>query len=419
MNVLGVIAEFNPFHNGHNHLLLTARARCQADYTIIIMSGDFTQRGEPAIYDKFIRTRLALACGADIVLEMPVAAATASARDFARTGVALLAASGAVNYLAFGCEDVNLPLLYSLADVLSDEPPAYRRAFREALKDGNAWPTARSRALQQFFQDYPPKQLARFLKQPNNILALEYLMALKAFAPPAAAPITPLPVQRIYAGYHDQSLNTPVCSASALRRGILNQLPQDDYLAQFPEKIRSAMQGLIKNQTPMSADDLSQALAYCLAAGSRKQLMDALDMDENLCRRIENMRSHFTGFNDFCDRLSTRAYTRTRISRVLLHTLLGIRTSAQSDLEAAGYAPYLRILGFRRHAAPVLTQIKQRAHIPIISRPAIALRQLPDTPARRLLALDVHAADVYRSILNVRSGIAGVHEFQHKMIVLE
>ena len=288
------------------------------------------------------------------------------------------------------------------------------RAFREALKDGNAWPTARSRALQQFFQDYPPKQLAPFFKTAEQYSGIGISHGVKGVCPASRSADHPSAGSAYLCRL---SRSTPEYAGMLGIRSAprnLKPAPAGRLSAQFPEKIRSAMQRLIKNQTPMAADDLSQALAYCLAAGSREQLMDALDMDENLCRRIENMRSHFTGFNDFCDRLSTRAYTRTRISRVLLHTLLGIRTSAQSDLEAAGYAPYLRILGFRRHAAPVLTQIKQRAHIPIISRPAIALRQLPDTPARRLLSLDVHAADVYRSILNVRSGIAGVHEFQHK-----
>ena len=438
MNVLGIIAEFNPIHNGHHHLLITAKEQCKADYTIVVMSGNFTQRGEPAIYDKFTRTRLALAAGADLVIEIPVAAATSSARDFARTGVALLAATGVVTHLAFGCENADLPLLLKLSGLLLEEPVPYKKALKDALRQGFSWPAARSRAVMQTLHLLSPDPETNknilpddFLKQPNTILALEYLMALKSHEAAGGRTITPLPIQRIHAGYHDTTLDTPVCSATALRRAILGHVDKPAYFAQFPRMLQDDIRQIIDNHTPMTANDFSQSMVYRLLTLSKEELTGFLDMDEDLSRRISGRLNAFTGLESFCDSLTTRAYTRTRISRALLHTLLDIKTTDQSALEALGYAPYLRILGFRRKAAPLLSQIKENAHIPMITRPA-AVRmpsslwksgkgehtQSHTSAALRLLSLDIRASHIYRMGCNIKSGIPGTHEFRQKLIIL-
>lgn len=440
MNVLGVIAEFNPFHRGHHYLLSTAARECHADYTIVVMSGNFTQRGEPAIYDKFIRTRLALECGADLVLEMPVAAAAASAQDFARCGVALLSATGVVTHLSFGCENDDLPLLQDLAGLLAREPAAYKDSLKDGLKNGASWPAARSQALVSLLcgkdgagRFMPPSGanniseeiLTAFLKQPNNILALEYLMALQSPQLPGSRQITPLPIRRVHAGYHDQSLEAPICSASALRHGILGGLPPENYLTKFPDLIQPQMRRLIAAKIPMEANDFSQALGYRLLTLPEGTLTTYLDVDEDLSRRIENQRNDFTGFEPFCDLLCTRTYTRTRLSRALMHILLGIEASHRAALIQTCYAPYLRILGFRRASAPLLSAIKAAAFSPIITRPALAMRQpqtlwpaLQGQAAHRLFSLDVQASDIYRSVYSVKSGQAGVHEFQQKIVIV-
>lgn len=416
MNILGVIAEFNPFHNGHHYLLQTARQQCRADYTVIVMSGNFTQRGEAAIYDKFIRTRMALSCGADLVIEMPSAAATSSARDFARTGVGLLAASGVVRHLAFGCENMDLPMLNALADILIQEPPAYKAALKDALKKGESWPSARSRALVGT-SGLPAQKdvLSHFLKQPNNILALEYLMALKDSP---SSGISPVPVQRIHAGYHDTGLDMPVCSATALRHAIFTNPDTSVYIRHFPGEIQQDIKNILQSEIPVRPDDFSQALIYRLLTLSETELCSYLDMDDDLVRRIKNHQNSFTGFDAFCDCLCTRSYTRTRISRVLIHTLLGIKKDDQKALIRCTYAPYLRILGFRKSAAPLLGYIKSNSHIPMITRPVSALKQLKNPDAARLFAQDIFASDLYRNVHNIKAKTPGIHEFQNKIIIL-
>lgn len=445
MNILGVIAEFNPFHNGHKYLLDTAKKQCQADYTIVVMSGNFTQRGEPAIYDKFVRTRWALMCGADLVIELPVISATASAGDFALGGVAQLLSTGVVTHLAFGCENPDLDRLMHIAKILSREPEGYQKQLKDGLKNGLSWPDARSRALCSYTAhadagkpsdpgfasgsatkpqvhpntDKPP--VPDMLRQSNNILALEYLTALKKLD----AAITPVPVARIHAGYHDTTLDTPICSATALRLAITGKTDPKDYLCHFPREIADHVKNICLHTPPMDAGDFSSMLAYrlhCLTGlagglcGDIK-LTDISDVDKFLADRITNQLNEFTGFLQFADHLKHRSYTRTRISRALLHTLLNITredSQAFTDLNGCGY---LRILGFRKTAAPLLSKIKSQALVPMITRPQHYRKLLDNDRARRLFALDVSASDIYRLAWNIKAGQTAEHEFRQKLIL--
>ncbi len=425
MNTVGVIAEFNPLHKGHEYLLQTAKKQCGAEYVIVIMSGSFTQRGEPAIYDKFVRTRWALSCGADLVIEMPTAAACASAKDFARCGVSLLAACGSVSHLAFGCENADLPQLMTLSRLLSTEPRLYKQALKQALKEGLSWPAARGHALTVLAKescagiDLPPKAaLEQLLKQPNNILALEYLQAIHETKTQFNHSITPVPIQRIFAGYHDTSLSKSFCSASALRQAILNGGHSDRFLCHFPEGIRQDAAEVIETEPAMTQDALSSMLILRLLNTGEEDLSRILDMDPYLNGRIHNMTEYFTGFDDFAGRLATRAYTGTRISRVLLHILLGIQSSHRQDLIRCHYAPYLRILGFKKSSAPLLGQIKKNCQVPMISRPAAASRQLISPQAQQLFDLDTYAARIYQSLQSIKKGTPVPHEFRQKLVIL-
>lgn len=445
MNILGVIAEFNPFHNGHQYLLKTAKQQCQADYTIVVMSGDFTQRGEPAIYDKFIRARWALLCGADLVLELPVCAATASAGDFALGGVAQLMATGVVTHLGFGCESADMETLRHLASILSQEPQDYRALLKDGLKAGHSWPSARSLALEQYLkmqQDQtparqeqtmvpqskaatPPNQSAAaalpdaavaspadFLRHPNNILALEYMMALEQ----SGASIKPLPVLRIHAGYHDMSLDRPVCSATALRNAIFSDRPFDSYVGHFPAEITTDARLINETVPPICAGDFSAQLSYALL--NAPSLTSYMDMDQFLADRISNQLGSFTGYDSFVDSLCHRSYTRTRIQRALLHVMLDITREDRQILTDLCGCGYMRVLGFRKSAAPLLTAIKRHGTVPMLTRPAKAARVLSDTRALRLLSRDIHASDIYRLAFNIRAGQPSAHEFCRKLMVL-
>lgn len=422
MNILGVIAEFNPFHNGHQYLLKTAKQQCQADYTIVVMSGNFTQRGEPAIYDKFIRARWALMCGADLVMELPVCAATASAGDFALGGVAQLMATGVVTHLGFGCESAGMDALRYLASVLSNEPEDYRALLKDGLKAGQSWPSARSRALQQYLatqqsQDASQQGAASLspadiLRHPNNILALEYMMALEQLG----APITPLPVLRIHAGYHDTRLDRPICSATALRGAILGGQPVNGYVGHFPADIAVDARHICETVPPLHAGDFSAQLSYALL--NAPSLTHYMDMDQFLADRIGNQLGGFTDYDSFVDDLCHRSYTRTRIQRALLHVMLDITREDRQTLTSLGGCGYMRVLGFKKTAAPLLKAIKQHGTVPMITRPAKAAQVISDARALRLLSRDIHASDVYRLAWNIRAKQPSAHEFCRKLVVL-
>lgn len=224
MNVTGIIAEYNPFHNGHLYQLEKARNDTNADYLIVVMSGDFVQRGAPALIDKYTRAKMALENGADLVLELPVLWSTASAEYFAGAGIALLDRIGVTSAVCFGCETPDQAALLSLARFLAEEPSAYRSALNDALKKGMSYPAARAFAVQtslsaplsgdpSILASVTPELAETILASPNNILGLEYCKALFR----RNSQIRPVPIARIGSGYHANNLDTSFASATGIR----------------------------------------------------------------------------------------------------------------------------------------------------------------------------------------------------------
>ena len=381
MKVTGIIAEYNPFHQGHAYHLSRARELTGADRILVVMGGNFMQRGEPAITDKYIRTEMALRNGADLVLELPAASATGSAEYFAEGAVELLDASGVVTELCFGSELGELEPLEKAAELLLEEPEAYQELLRTELKKGRTFPEARETALSSFL---PEKSL---LASPNNILAIEYIKALKR----RKSPIQPLTIQRLgnYHGEDGQPDGTPrtvsgnlpesFASASTIRCQLHTLKKQIETSCEQPAFV-SLMTALAKELPPSSfgllkdillADRLVQAEDFSLPLHYR--LMQAkeplefsvyLDVSEELSRRIYSLRQEFTGWNAFLDLVRTRQYTRSRVSRALLHILLDIRQ------EEVLPPTHLRVLGFRREASDLLSEIKKKSRLPLITKAA-------------------------------------------------
>ena len=221
MKIVGIIAEYNPFHKGHEFHIEKAKKITGADAAIIIMSGDYVQRGIPSIMPKHLRTQMALACGADVVLELPVCYATGSAEYFATGAVSLLEALGCVDYLCFGSECGEIKILQQIADVLCKEPAHYKVLLQKHFKNGNTFPAARKLAFIEYLNQHKslsciPEQISKILDSPNNILGIEYLKALSCLN----SSIEPVTITREGAGYHDQTLGDLFSSASALRQGL-------------------------------------------------------------------------------------------------------------------------------------------------------------------------------------------------------
>ena len=407
----GIIAEYNPFHNGHQYQIEEIRRQTGAEYVIAAISGDFVQRGEPAIFDKYTRTRMALCGGADLVLELPVLFATASAEDFAACGVALLDSLG-TDLLCFGSESGNLTHLQKAADILGGESAEWQPLLQAYLKQGETYPSARSLAVAELTQD---PQLSTLLSSPNNILAVEYLKALKH----QKSSMTPVTIQRRGAGYHDTECSGPYASASAIRL-LLKQSPDDlsKLCSQIPPAACEALQKEGALAAPVFPNDLTELFQFRLLSAVHEQedLSRFADLSPELAARLTRQVLQFAPFSEQILQLKTKGYTYTRVSRALLHLLLGITKEQTNQARSQGYAPYARILGFKKSARPLLSRIRRQSSIPLITKTADAAKLL--TPeAMKVLETDFYASHVYQSLLASR-GRHMRNEYTKSVIVL-
>lgn len=404
MRTAGIIAEYNPFHNGHLYQIEQTRALTGADFVIIAMSGDYVQRGEPAVYDKYTRTAMALNCGADLVLEIPVCFATGSAEDFAAGSVSLLEKLGVTDFLCFGSELGKLDPLKEAADVLYREPETYRAALKAFLKQGLSYPAARSEALARQLKDSPDSRL--LLSAPNNILAVEYLKALKR----QESSIEPVTIRRSGQGYGDGTLPCDpqiFASATALRQVIREHFGEKDcdfFHGQIPAAAIQALAGEQAQDAPIFPDDLSPLLHYRLLELIKDDIPLCLysDVSPELASRMERTALDFCTFSERIAQLKTRQYTYTRISRALLHLILGITADQMQMRRENGYVSYARILGFKKSAAPLLSQIKRSAAVPLVTKTADAAGFLPPA-ALTMLNEDLYASHVYQSLLSLKN----------------
>ena len=387
MKTVGIIAEYNPFHNGHLYQLKKAKEITGADFAVVVMSGDFTQRGTPAVFDKYTRCRLSLLAGADLCIELPVVFATASAELFAKGAVSLLSALG-VDALCFGSECGEIAPLREIASLLFAEPPAYKEALNKALKEGLSFPSARAAAVRKCAH---AGSLSDVLASPNNILGIEYLKALLALEKNGQHTPVPYTVKREGDGYLSHTLSEEsFCSAMALRKGIAEENP--DLLRYVPESIRQEFADTCQTKSALCADDFSGMLFYKLLSEKDAGYDAYLDVSSDLSDKIRKNLASFTTFSAFCENsLKSKDITLTRVYRSLLHILLSIK---KEDLPVA--APYARILGFREASFEVFGCLSKE-NIPLLSRLKDA-SSLLSPEALSCLSKDIFAAHLYEHV---------------------
>jgi len=419
MKITGIIAEYNPFHNGHRYQFEQIRPRSETDFLIVIMSGNFVQRGEPAVYDKYTRTLAALKAGADLVLELPAAFATSSAEDFAACGIALLDQLGVVNEVCFGSECGDIEELSKIAAILAQEPDDYRDLLRQELKSGISFPQARNRALVSWLNRHqPPKFFSepanQLLTAPNNILGIEYIKAIRT----RNSSLKPVTITRCGQGYHDTAVDQGFASASGIRAVVKKSAGQEfpDTLAgQIPEDAYSCYQHAV----PIFAEDLSLLLNQTLLRLDREQipLTRYADVSEEMAARLQRHLLDFASFPVRIEQLKTRQYTYTRISRALLHLVLGITRTEMAHYRRMDYAPYARILGFRRQSTVLLREIKKNSTIPLISKTADAKNILSES-AFAMFSQDLYCSHLYQILQQQKSGENPRNEYTRPVIIV-
>lgn len=411
MKTVGLITEYNPFHNGHAYHIEKAKMLTGADRVIVVMSGDFVQRGAPAVMPKHLRTESALLSGASLIIELPVCFATGSAEYFAQGSISLLNQLGCIDSICFGSECGDLHLLKEIAQILADEPIEYQTALKQALKEGASFPAARQEALNIYSDKY-----SEILASPNNILGIEYLKALAKIH----SKMEPFTIKRIGAGYHDTDIDGQFSSATAIRSDIYQladvnssseSLPLTHIQTQVPSSCHELMKKNYQTRYPVKADDFSLLLKAKLLSETAGSLSHYLDMSPELANRILRLRNDYLSFEQFCDLLKTKELTRSRISRSFIHVLLGITNDWLTAMKAP--APYARILGFRRDHADLLGILKRTSDIPLITSPARAV--LADT-AYQMLELDIYASDLYESVITDLYGTPFHNELTKQII---
>ena len=393
MKIVGLITEYNPFHAGHLYHMQRARELTGADYCVVLMSGSFVQRGEPAIFDKYRRTKAALLAGADLVLEMPAAFSTASAHEFAAYGVALLSAIG-VDTVVFGSECGQIETLKQAAYALNHESAEFRERLQKGLKAGLTYPQARAKALE--MED----TWASVLSSPNNILGIEYLRA----AEDLHSPMEFYTISRKGSGYHEDTLadaNFP--SASAIRGIIRNSLSKDkDLLDILASHLPAVTHPAYTGAVPVFVDDFSELLNAAVL--QMQATFSIADLSPELAARLAKPPYCPLSFEERIQALKTRQLTYTRVSRALLHLALDMHEEDISRWKDEGYALYARILGFRRQNSPLLSCLHKKSSIPLITKMADAAQNLSPS-ALALLEQEVYASHLYQTVRMKRGGV--------------
>lgn len=372
---------------------------------------------------------MALSCGVDLVIELPTVWSVSSAEDFAMAGVTLFDKMNCIDGICFGAESDNLPLLKIIADILAEEPDTYKSALAYYLKKGMTFPSARAAALTDYFKNnlqifyscteeissivnYSIESLISILSTPNNILAIEYLKALKR----RNSVMTPILIPRAGSGYHDTAIHAPsgklyfsedeqhsqpTASASAIRTAISDFMTADkspvslcEIAISMPEPAFTLFQNEILSGSFLNADDFSSILGYRILSCNKEDLLDISDMTPEIANRILKNKYQFSSFTQFSEKNKSRDITYTRMSRILMHLLLRITDADVKRYKEADYIPYLRILGFRKDSADLLSVLKKNVTVPVISKLSKSLHTFNGT-AKYMLEQDIFAAELY------------------------
>ena len=410
--VLGIIAEYNPFHNGHLYHLETSKKLTEADYTIAIISGNFTQRGSTSIIDKWKKTEMALANGIDLVIELPVLYSISSAENFADGAIKILNSLGIVDYLSFGAETSNISVLSNIADILCSEPEEYKKLLSVELEKGLAFPKARENALLDYIKNNDNnvfenkimdfKKYSEILSSPNNILGIEYLKALKKYS----STIKPVCISRFATNYNSTELSKinnltsnynlqNFASATAIRELIKNK-DFDTIKTVMPLESYSILMNCINSGCFVSDLNIfEKEIIYVLRKMSIEEILNLPDVSEGLEFSIKKAANSCNNINDFLNMVKSKRYTITRLQRILLYALLNI-SKEDIQLSRKLEKTYVRVLGFNDNGKKLVSKIATKnQELKLIT----SVKKFVDSNSNKDLQIifdkDVLATDVY------------------------
>lgn len=394
MSVVGIVAEYNPFHHGHKYHLALSKKITTSQYSIAVMSGSFVQRGEPSLIDKWTKAKMAIDNGVDLVIELPFIFSVQSAEFFAYGSISLLNSLKIVDYVSFGSEIGELKYLYPIADVLVEEPPYYKQLLKEYLQKGNSFPVARSYALQGYFAKYEKGlsniDINKIVNSPNNILAIEYLKALKRLN----SHIKPVTIKRVGSKYNELELNNKIASATAIRKKLLETEHISSVIDYVPKETYKHLIDYIGNYHHFnSLDNYNQIVHYLLRVEGKNKLSKIMDVEAGLDNRLVEKSYEFNNIESFLNAVVTKRYPKSRIQRILLHLMMDLNKDTFRELSS--YHPaYVRVLASNEKGFYLLKKIKAKTDIPIITKFS-NYHNIKNPNVDRIISFDKKATELF------------------------
>ena len=407
-NVLGIIAEYNPFHNGHLYHLTESKRKCNAKYAVAIISGNFTQRGDASIVNKFEKAKMAIENGIDMVIELPTLYSISSAENFANGAIKILNELNFATHISFGSESGDINQLNNIASILTDEPEEFSKLLKEELRKGSSFPVARQNAIEKFLNltnkntsnnnnnnnndnnndnsnnDTNYSKFNKLLNSPNNILAIEYLKALKK----TKSYITPITIERKNVDYYSENIVENFASSTKIRKEIsenlnmhtnimdinnmsinnmdINNIDMNNMDANMDMFLNSCMpkksydiikENIEKGNCIQGLKCFEDMIFYKLRSMQINEIKEIPDVCEGLENVIKKASNETNSLEDLINKCKSKRYTRTRIQRILIYALLGI---TRQDMEMSENAnPYIRVLAVNKNGRELLSIINK------------------------------------------------------------
>lgn len=387
--ILGIVAEYNPFHNGHLYHIEKSKQETQADCVVAIMTGNFTQRGDTSIVNKWEKTKMALNNGVDLVIELPTIYSISSAENFAYGAIKILNKLDIIDYLSFGIEEDDISNLEYIADILANEPKEFQEIFKNELSNGESFAKARSEAINKFINKNNPNNnnYTDILTGSNNILAIEYLKALKRMK----SKIKPIGIKRNSVFYNSKRIIDNYASSTGIRHLIQIKKINEVSRLMPTSSFRILYENIRNNTYNLNLNVFSKEIIYKLRMMSNEEIADLPDVSEGLENLIKSSADKTNNIDELINMIKSKRYTQTRIQRILLYTLLGIR---KNDMEVEKkITPYVRILGFNENGKEIISKINSKVKV------VTSIKKFEDNNKnvkyKRMLDIDKRATNIY------------------------
>ena len=405
--ILGIVSEYNPFHNGHLMHLQKSKELTHTDFTIAVMSGNFVQRGDTSIVDKWTKAEMALKSGVDLVIELPTLYAISSAENFADGAIKILNSLGIVDYVSFGSEIGEITPLDDVASVLYKEPKEFSSLITRQLRSGLSYPKARELAIQMYFGS--SQKYTDVLENPNNILGIEYLKSLKRLK----SPIIPITLKRKYSDYNSNDIKSGIASATAIRT-MLQKGKNIHYVVPY-ETYELLEEKKKYGQIIPSLSIFSKEIIYTLRKMTLSEIATLPDVSEGLENKIKAAANTSNNLEELILKIKSKRYTQSRIQRILLYALLNI--SEKDITMSKKQMPYIRVLGFNKNGKKIISAIaNQNPKLQIIVSVKKFMENNTDKHLHTMISKDIFASNVYT--LGYEYNSTANLDYTHKVVVI-